>query len=315
VSIVAAAGVCIPKTSSRAITSPAGTADAMETLTKVDLDLKAMRRVVEHEGGCVVWGGAIHLSPVDDLLIRVERALDLDSDAQLIASVLSKKVAAGSTHVVIDMPVGPTAKIRTLHAAHALARLLERVGHEVGLTVRPIITDGSEPIGRGIGPALEARDVIAVVSGDRNAPDDLRERAILLAGELLELAGACAAGRGTLEARASLGDGRAWRKLQAICEAQGGMRMPPTSTQRFEVTAPTSGRVSGIDSRRLARAAKLAGAPADAAAGVDLHVRLRQRVAKGQPLFTLHAQSPGELAYALEYLTVHADVEVIGAPE
>jgi thymidine phosphorylase len=314
VSIVAAAGVCIPKTSSRAITSPAGTADAMETLTRVDLDLKAMRRVVEREGGCVVWGGAIHLSPVDDLLIRVERALDLDSDAQLVASVLSKKVAAGSTHVVIDIPVGPTAKLRTPDAAHSLARLLERVGHDVGLVVRPIITDGSQPIGRGIGPALEARDVITVTRGDRDAPHDLRERAILLAGELLELAGACAAGHGTSEARASLADGRAWRKLQAICEAQGGMRTPPTSTHQFELTAPASGRITGVDCRRLARAAKLAGAPADPAAGVDLHVRVGQSVEGGQPLFTLHAESPGELAYAREYLTVHADVVVIGAP-
>jgi thymidine phosphorylase len=312
VSIVAAAGVCIPKTSSRAITSPAGTADAMETLTRVDLDLKAMRRVVEREGGCMVWGGAIHLSPVDDLLIRVERALDLDSDAQLVASVLSKKVAAGSSHVVIDIPIGPTAKIRTPDAAHTLARLLERVGHDVGLVVRPVVTDGSQPIGRGIGPALEARDVVAVTRGDRDAPRDLTERAILLAGELLELAGACATGHGTSQARALLADGRAWRKLQAICEAQGGMRTPPVSTQQFDVTAPASGRITGFDCRKLARAAKLAGAPADPAAGIDLHVRLGQGVESGQPLFTLHAESPGELAYAREYLTAHADVVVIG---
>jgi thymidine phosphorylase len=314
VSIVAAAGVCIPKTSSRAITSPAGTADTMETLTRVDLDLDAMRRVVEREGGCMVWGGAIHLSPVDDLLIRVERALDLDSDAQLVASVLSKKVAAGSTHVVIDIPVGPTAKLRTPDAAHTLARLLERVGHEVGLVVRPVITDGSQPIGRGIGPALEARDVIAVTRGDRDAPQDLRERAILLAGELLELAGACAAGEGPSAARASLADGRAWRKLQAICEAQGGMRMPPISTHQFEVTTPVRGRIAGIDCRRLARVAKLAGAPADPAAGIDLHVCVGQSVDGGQPLFTLHAESPGELAYAREYLTMHPDIVAIGPP-
>lgn len=314
VSIVAAAGVCIPKTSSRAITSPAGTADTMEMLTAVDLDLTAMRRVVEREGGCLVWGGAIHLSPADDLLIRVERALDLDSDAQLVASVLSKKVAAGSTHVVIDIPVGPTAKIRTPDAAHALARLLERVGHDVGLVVRPIVTDGAQPVGRGIGPALEARDVLAVTRGDGDAPHDLRERAILLAGELLELAGACPAGQGSSAARASLAEGRAWRKLQAICEAQGGMRTPPTSTQRFEVTAATSGRIAAVDCRRLARAAKLAGAPADPAAGIDLHVRVGQRVEGGQPLFTLHAESPGELAYARDYLDVHADIVSIGPP-
>jgi thymidine phosphorylase len=243
----------------------------------------------------------------------VERALDLDSDAQLVASVLSKKVAAGSTHVVIDIPVGPTAKIRTSDAAHALARLLERVGHEAGLVVRPVVTDGTQPIGRGIGPALEARDVLAVTRGDRDAPPDLKERAILLAGELLELTGACATGHGGAQARALLADGRAWRKLQAICEAQGGMRTPPASTQQFDVTARASGRIIGFDCRRLARAAKLAGAPADPAAGIDLHVRLGQRVEKGQPLFTLHAESPGELAYARDYLTAHDDVAVIGA--
>jgi thymidine phosphorylase len=185
----------------------------------------------------------------------------------------------------------------------------------MGLVVRSIITDGSQPIGRGVGPALEARDVIAVTRGDRDAPLDLKERAILLAGELLELAGACAAGQGASEARASLADGRAWRKLQAICEAQGGMRTPPTSTQQFEVTALASGRITEVDCRRLARAAKLAGAPADPAAGLDLHVRVGQRVEAGQPMFTLHAESPGELAYAREYLTVHADVVVIGAPK
>jgi thymidine phosphorylase len=312
VSIVAAAGVCIPKTSSRAITSPSGTADAMETLAPVDLDLASMRRVVEREGGCVIWGGAIHLSPVDDLLIRVERALDLDSDAQLVASVLSKKVAAGSSHVVIDIPVGPTAKIRTLDAAQTVARLLERVGSEVALAVRPIVTDGSQPVGRGIGPALEARDVVAVTRGDDDAPNDLRERAILLAAEVLELAGACAVGDGTSRAAAILADGRAWRKLQDICEAQGGMRTPPASSQRFEVTAPTVGTVTGIDNRRLARAAKLAGAPADRAAGIDLHVRIGHTVDGGQPLFTLHAESPGELAYAQEYLAAHPDIVMIG---
>jgi thymidine phosphorylase len=271
-----------------------------------------MRRVVEREGGCVIWGGAIRLSPVDDLLIRVERALDLDSDAQLVASVLSKKVAAGSSHVVIDIPVGPTAKVRTLDAAHTLARLLERVGGEMGLKVRPIVTDGSQPVGRGIGPALEARDVVAVTRGDRDAPRDLRDRAILLAGETLELAGACAIGDGTSQARTILADGRAWRKLQGICEAQGGMRTPPTSSQRFEVTARYSGTITGVDNRRLARAAKLAGAPGDPAAGIDFHVRIGSQVDGGQPLFTLHAETPGELAYAQEYLAAHPDIVVIG---
>ena len=113
VPIVTAFGLTMPKTSSRAITSPAGTADTMETMAPVDLDIASMRRVVGREGGCIAWGGAMRLSPADDVLIRVERVLDLDSEGQLVASVLSKKIAAGSDRIVLDMPVGPTAKVRS----------------------------------------------------------------------------------------------------------------------------------------------------------------------------------------------------------
>ena len=302
VAIVAACGLLIPKTSSRAITSPAGTADAMATLAPVDLDVEQMRAVVEREGGCVVWGGAVRLSPADDILIRVERPLDLDSEAQLVASVLSKKVAAGSTHVVIDVPVGPTAKVRTAAAADALGGALLEVGAALGLWVGVIRTDGSQPVGRGIGPALEARDVVAVLSGAPDAPADLRERAVLLSGAVLEAGGAAPAGGGAALAAATLEEGRAWTKFQAICRAQGGMREPPRATHTRPVLALTAGRVAAVDNRRLARAAKLAGAPAAPAAGALMHARVGDLVERGQPLFTLHAATPGELAYAGRYV-------------
>src|SRR6185369_12633680 len=170
VPIVAAAGVTMPKTSSRAITSPAGTADTMETLAPVELDTAAIRRVVEREHGCIVWGGAVRLSPADDVLIRVERALDLDTEGQMIASVLSKKIAAGSTHLVIDVPVGPTAKVRSPEAGNALSRALANVAETFGLHTKFVLSDGSQPVGRGIGPALEARDVIAVLRCESGAP-------------------------------------------------------------------------------------------------------------------------------------------------
>ena len=160
VPIVAALGLTMPKTSSRAITSPAGTADTMETLAPVTLDLATLRGVVDREGGCIAWGGAVQLSPADDVLIRVERPLDIDSQGQLVASVLSKKVAAGSEHVLVDIPVGPTAKVRSDEAARDLAHRLEEVGRAIGLHVRCMFTDGTQPVGRGVGPALEARDVL-----------------------------------------------------------------------------------------------------------------------------------------------------------
>lgn len=300
VAIAAAAGLVMPKTSSRAITSPAGTADVMETLAPVDLDVKAMRRVVEAEGGCVVWGAGMSLSPSDDILIRVERPLDFDSNDQLVASVLSKKSAAGSTHVVIDIPVGPTAKVRTGAAAKSLAAKLHDVGAEIGLRVRAIETDGLQPVGNGIGPALEAQDVLAVLLGSREAPEDLRQRALSLAAAVLELAGRHPHGA-MIEALDLLESGRAWAKFQAIAAAQGGLREPPKSKHRWCLTAERNGIVRAIENRRLARAAKFAGAPRAPAAGLEIHAKLGAAVEKGQPLFTLHADAPGELAYASEY--------------
>jgi thymidine phosphorylase len=280
----------------------------MEMLAPVALSVEAMRRVVEREGGCIVWGGAARLSPADDVLIRVERPLDLDSEAQLVASVLSKKLAAGSQRVLIDIPVGPTAKVRSSEAAQSLAASLRAVGEAVGLELRVIQTDGRQPVGRGIGPALEARDVLAVLRPEADAPLDLRERALVLAGELLEMAGRCVTGFGRGVAQDVLDDGRAWTKFVAICEAQGGLREPAIAPCTAPVLARSAGRVATIDNRRLARAAKLAGAPRDACAGACIHVRLGERVAAGQPLFTLHAQSPGELAYAMAYVVKQAEI-------
>lgn len=302
VPIVAACGLTMPKTSSRAITSPAGTADTMEVLAPVDLDVAAMRRTVERTGACIVWGGSVRLSPADDILIRVERPLDLDSEGQLVASVLSKKAAAGSTHVLIDLPVGPTAKVRSPEAAQALGRRLVEVGRAIGLHVALRITDGLQPVGRGIGPALEARDVLAVLRGQAEAPDDLRQRALRLAADILELGGAAAEGGGLRLATEVLADGRAWAKFMAICEAQGGLREVPQAPHRLVVEAPAGGRITAIDNRVLSRAAKLAGAPKAPEAGVDVHVRLGDAVRPGQPLFTLHAQALGELAYAQQYI-------------
>jgi thymidine phosphorylase len=315
VAITAAAGLTIPKTSSRAITSPAGTADMMETLAPVDLDVSAMRRVVASEGGCIVWGGAMHLSPADEILIRIERALDLDSPGQLVASVLSKKIAAGSSHIVLDMPVGTTAKVRSTEAADALTSDMQSVAQAFGLKLRILVSDGSQPVGRGIGPALEARDVLAVLQGQDSAPPDLRKRALVLAAALLEMGGKAKDNAGLVLAEKILNSGRAWTKFQRICEAQGGMRVPPEPVLYKPFLATHSGTVIAIDNRRLARVAKLAGAPESKAAGVDLHAKVGQRLERGQPIYSVHAESRGELAYALDYIENNDDpVMLAGDP-
>ncbi|MEI9990981.1 MAG: thymidine phosphorylase family protein [Rhizomicrobium sp.] len=308
VAVVAACGLTIPKTSSRAITSPAGTADTMETMAPVALDLATMRRVVEREGGCVAWGGAMGLSPTDDILIRVERVLDLDGEGQLVGSILSKKIAAGATHLVLDLPVGPTAKVRSYEDAQQLSQSLIDVGTSFGLSVKAIISDGTQPVGRGIGPALEARDVLAVLQGHADAPADLRQHALALAAALLELGGAAKDGAGFTMAADCLASGKAWAKFQKICEAQGGMRTPPVAPHSRVVTMRHGGLVEWIDSRKLSRVAKLAGAPDDKAAGVELHLRLGAPVSRGEPAYTVYAQSPGELDYAFAYVEANPDI-------
>jgi thymidine phosphorylase len=308
VPIVASLGLTMPKTSSRAITSPAGTADTMETMAPVDLNTADIHRVVAQEGGCIAWGGAVKLSPADDILIRIERALDLDTEGQMIASILSKKLAAGSTHLVLDIPIGPTAKVRSYDAAKALSAGLVRVAEAFGLTVKISLADGTQPIGRGIGPALEAKDVLAVLRCAPDAPHDLRARAAALAGDLIELGGLASAGQGQAMALRVLDDGRAWTKFQRICEAQGGMRTPPSSRHRRPLLAQRTGRIHTMDNRKIAKLAKLAGAPDDKAAGVELHVKLNDMVDMGQPLCTVHAEAPGELSYALDYAAANPAV-------
>jgi thymidine phosphorylase len=311
VPIVAAFGLPIPKTSSRAITSPSGTADTMEQITNVRLSLKDMKRIVSQEKACIAWGGALHLAPVDDIIISVERPLSLDSEGQMIASILSKKKAAGSTHVLLDIPVGPTAKVRSKAHAFRLKALFERVGRRIGLKVRVVFTDGGQPIGRGIGPVLEAQDVMKVLEGRDDAPRDLREKSITLAGELLEFAGKIAKGRGAATARGILDSGHALKKFLAIATKQGRVKPWVKPTHKTVISSPASGRVVSLHNLKMARVAKLAGAPTDPAAGVYLHAKTGDAVKKGQPLFTIYAENEEELSFARRYVGENEDAIVV----
>lgn len=299
VPIAVAHGLTMPKTSSRAITSPAGTADTMEVLANVDLDIPTMRRVVESIGGCLAWGGHVNLSPADDMLISVERPLGIDTPEQMVASILSKKLAAGSTHLLVDIPLGPSAKVRSLAEAIRLRKLFEFVGDRLGLRIEVVVTEAVAPIGRGIGPVLEARDVMAVLRGEPTAPADLREKAVLLAGRILDFDPLLRGGQGAARARELLISGAALAAMERIIEAQGPARtrhvLGPLTT---EVHADKGGVVTAIDCHRLARIARLAGAPLDKGAGIDLFVQVGQSVRIGDPLYRIHACVPSDFAFA-----------------
>jgi len=300
VPIIAAHGMLIPKTSSRAITSPSGTADTMETLARVDLDLNLLRKIVRRERGCLVWGGRAKLAPADDILISVERPLSLDSPGQMVSSILSKKVAAGATHLLIDIPVGPTAKVHSMNDALRLRKLFEYVGDRLGLHLEVVITNGEQPIGHGIGPVLEARDVIKVLENNPDAPADLREKSLRLAGRILEFDPDVRGGQGYAIARDILETGRAMAKMQSIIAAQGMNELPPSLGELvMEVPAPESGFVSVIDNLQMARIARMAGAPMDMGAGVDLLKKMGDHVEAGDALYRIHAQFPSDFDFAV----------------
>jgi thymidine phosphorylase len=244
-SIGAAAGLVIPKTSSRSVTSPAGTADTMEVLMDVELSPARIYDVVRRESGCLAWGGALNLAPADDMIIQVEHPLGIDAESLMISSILAKKKAAGSTHVLLDIPSGLGTKAETAEKAERLKQRFQHLGSRLGLNIRGLLTNGSQPIGNGIGPVLEAQDVIKILRNDPDAPRDLREKSLYLAGELLELTGTTR-DEGYAIAERILSTGQAFEKFERIRSLQGRRESPPLGGHIQDVMSEKYGRITAI---------------------------------------------------------------------
>ncbi|MCS7104208.1 MAG: AMP phosphorylase [Thermofilaceae archaeon] len=311
VPILASLGYHIPKTSSRAITSPAGTADRAEVLMPVNLSIEEIKRVVLKVGGCIAWGGALRLAPADDKIIRVEYPLLIDPF--LVASIMAKKVAVGATHVVVDIPVGRGTKVKTLREAEHLARTLIEVGRRLGLYVVCGATFGDQPVGRTAGPALEAREALQALTSFR--PVDLVDKAVGLVGLLLELIGVR---EGRLAAMEALTSGKAYAKMLEIIEAQGGdpgvkPEDIPVGGKTFTLKAERGGIVTWINNTSVATVARLAGAPKDKGSGVELHVKLGDHVRVGDPLITVYSEHSPKLHLAEKYIESNPIVQ-LGKP-
>lgn len=271
VPIAIAYGLCMPSTMTRSVTSCSGAADAMEVLANVELSEEETAAAVNEIGGCMVLDGRrLAMSATEDLLMSLERALGISTPQQIVASILSSKIAMGITHLLIDIPVGKTAKIRNMSEAMSLRKLFEYVGDMLSMKIDVIVTDGSEPVGNGIGPVLEARDVMKVLRCREDAPQDLREKALFMAGKVLEFDPQLRGGQGYYQARDILDSGRALEVMSQIVHAQGKQTPPPLGQLTRDITAETSGVVAEIDGQILNRIAMTAGAPADKGAGIDL---------------------------------------------
>ncbi len=299
VPIIAAAGYKIPKTSSRAITSPAGTADRVECLCPVTLNVDEILRVVEKTNGCLAWGGAVDLAPADDMFIQVEYPLSIDP--LLLPSVMSKKKAAGATHVVIDMPTGRGSKLKTIGEAESLAKNFIELGKNMGIIVNCVLTYGEQPIGYGIGPALEAREALNTISNISSSPD-LVEKVVNVAGALLEMTGEK---NGKDLAYKLLKSGSAERKLRQIIGEQGGdQKIKPSDIEVgshvAEIKSKADGTVWWIANHDIVKISREAGTPKDRGAGILLKKKISDTVKNGEVLMEIYAENGRKLQNAIK---------------
>ena len=309
VPIIAAAGFKIPKLSSRAITSPAGTADCMEVLAPVTFTPKRVEKIVNQVGGCIVWNGAMGIAPADDIIIRVEEPLSFESFDKLIISIMAKKVAVSTNHLVLDIPVGKTMKIRHFTDAEKVADKFKQLGKKFGIEVVTDINQTLEPAGRGVGPALETLDAMEVLEQSKNRPLKLEAKALRLAGKLLEICYHEAKKKlnGEEEASQILSSGLALKKFREIIKAQGGNDQISTDSlkiksHRREITSLKSGFIKEINNYNLNTIAKILGAPADKFAGIYLLKKLDEKTDKNEPLLILFSNDKYRLKEAEETL-------------
>jgi len=311
VPIIAAAGIKIPKNSTRAITSPAGTADAMEVLAPVTFSPLQIERIITKVGGCIVWGGYLGLAPADDVIIPIEQPLAFESFDKVIVGVMAKKIASGSTHVVLDIPVGPTMKIQHLKDADFMAQKFTYLAKRFGIKVIVDINEIRQNAGRGIGPLLEARDALMVLEQDSERPLALENKALRLAGKLLTLCYSDISSKKNLDgenvAKEILKSGKALIKMREIIKIQGGdhtvisSELKPGNVQ-YHIKSPKAGRVVSINNQQITSICRILGCPNDKKSGMYLNRKIEDRVDKGDILCTLYTTDKWRMKETIETL-------------
>jgi AMP phosphorylase len=301
VSICSSTGLVMPKTSSRAITSATGTADVIEAVAEVGFSIPEIYKIIKKTKACIVWGGALGLAPADDKIIQIEGLLNLDPEPQLLASILSKKLSVDSKYIIIDIPYGKSAKVSKAKAVHLKGRF-EKLAKDFGLTLKCILTDGSQPIGNGVGPILEIRDILAILKQESPRPLDLEKKSLMLSGLLLELTGKAKKGNGIGMARKILQSGKAFKKFQQIIKAQKGnfKNLKPGPISK-EITAGKNGKIIEIDNKKINFLARLLGCPTDKSSGIYLHKHVNNKIKSKEIILTFYSESDDKLKEALKF--------------
>jgi AMP phosphorylase len=305
VPICASAGLIFPKTSSRAITSAAGTADVIETIANVEFSMAELKKIIKKTGACMVWGGSLKIVPADNKIIKVEKILNIDPESQLIASIMSKKLAINSKYILIDIPYGKTAKL-SKKRAEIIKKKFEYLGKYFHKNLKCILTDGSQPIGNGIGPSLELIDIIKVLDPAQQGPKDLEEKALYQAGILLEMTGKAKKGEGINKAREILNSGKAYEKFKEIIKAQkGNIKRIKLGNFTENIHSKKTGTVKEINNKLISAIARMAGCPVDKFAGVYLKKHIGEKVKKGEKVLLIYCESKHRLNETVAFVHSH----------
>ena len=303
VPIVAAAGLTIPKSSTRAITSPSGTADSMEVLAPVAFNPKRLNEIVSEEKACIIWGGALETAPADNILIEIERPLHMDPVGLMIPSILTKKLSLGVKKLVLDIPVGGGTKFPTPDNGKQFAYLFKEIAANVGIDSECALTLAHQPIGHAVGPALEAREALSLLMNYSNGPNSLVEKSTDLAGMILEMSGKAQKGEGQNLAKEILRSGKAYAKMKKIIEIQGGD--PEIIPENIEVGpnvkeffAKKDGYIVEVNNSIINQIAKTAGCPSSKSSGVEIIKKQGAKIKQGDIVFRIYSQSESKLRKA-----------------
>jgi AMP phosphorylase len=301
VAICAAGGLIFPKSSSRSITTAAGTADVIETLAKVEFSIPELEKIVKKVGACLIWGGSLEIVPADEKIISIEKMLNIDPESQLLASIMSKKLALGAKYILIDIPYGKTAKV-SHEKALDLKKKFEYIGKYFKRKMKVVLTRGDEPIGNGIGPSLEMIDIIKVLSRSSDCPLDLEKKSLFLAGDIFEMVGKAKKGKGVLLAKEILDSGKAFDKFKQIIIAQkGSMKKLHPAKFKKDIIMKRAGKISDIDNKKINFLARTAGCPMDKNAGLYLYKHVGDSLKKGEKIITIYTESQSRLNAAVSF--------------
>jgi AMP phosphorylase len=297
---IAAFGFTIPNTSTRAITTPAGTSDILETVMPVNLDNEEIYSTVEKTGGSMLWGGAIKLAPADDILIHVERGLHIQSYQKLLVSIVAKKIAIGLTHILVDIPYGPGSKVEDPDDVELLEHSFKNLFAKVGITCGTFTRRVTSTDGNGVGPILEMKDILKVLDQEDDRPRDLENLAADMAGALLELVGYAPAGKGKQMALDKIQSGATRDKFWEIAKAQGAKKIVKSKDlavgdYSYEVLAEQEGTIEVIDNKEVVKIARSLGNPFINQAGMYIHKRPGDKIKVGDKVVTLYATSSERL--------------------